>query len=97
MSRPVNSVRDVENMIVFSTPDGSIVRVKDIARVVKEYPDPTSYITNNGTKSLLLSVSMKDGNNIVEMGKQVQEKLDEFQKTLPADVNVFKSPTSLRW
>lgn len=90
VSRPVNSVRDVENMIVFSTPDGSIVRVKDIARVVKEYPDPTSYITNNGAKSLLLSVSMKDGNNIVEMGKQVQEKLDEFQKTLPADVNVFK-------
>lgn len=57
VSRPVNSVRDVENMIVFSTPDGSIVRVKDIARVVKEYPDPTSYITNNGAKSLLLSVS----------------------------------------
>lgn len=90
VSRPVDSARDVENMIVFSTPSGSVVRVKDIARVEKEYPDPTSYITNNGAKSLLLSVSMKDGNNIVEMGKEVQAKLDEFQSTLPADVNVFK-------
>ena len=45
VSRPVNSMRDVENMIVFSTPSGSIVRVKDIARVVKEYPEPSSYIT----------------------------------------------------
>lgn len=90
VSRPVDSARDVENMIVFSTPSGSVVRVKDIARVVKEYPDPTSYITNNGAKTLLLSVSMKEGNNIVEMGKEVQAKLDEFQSTLPADVNVFK-------
>lgn len=61
-------------MIVFSTPSGSVVRVKDIARVVKEYPDPSSYITNNGAKTLLLSVSMKEGNNIVEMGKEVQAK-----------------------
>lgn len=90
VSRPVDSTRDVENMIIFSTPDGSTVRVKDIARVVKEYPEASSYITNNGAKTLLLSVSMKDGNNIVEMGKEVQAQLDEFQSTLPPDVNVFK-------
>lgn len=90
VSRPVNSVYDVENMIVMSTPEGQIIRVKDIAKVVKEYPEPDSYITNNGSKSLLLSVSMKDGNNIVEMGRQVQEKLDLFQSTLPPGVDVFK-------
>lgn len=90
VSRPVDSTLDVENMIVFSTPDGSVIRIKDIAKVVKEYPEPSSYITNNGAKSLLLSVSMKDGNNVVEMGRQVQEKLDEFQSTLPEDVVVFK-------
>ena len=90
VSRTVNSVADVENMIVLSTPGGEVVRVRDIGRVVKEYPEPTSYITNNGVKSLLLSVSMKDGHNIVEMGDEVQKVLDEFQSSIPADVEVFK-------
>lgn len=90
LSKPVNSVRDIENLIVMSTPDGSIVRVRDIARVTKEYPQASSYITNNGEKTLLLSVSMKDGNNIVAMGEEVQKVLDQFEQSLPSDVNLFK-------
>lgn len=90
VERSVNSTRDVEEMIVFSTPDGSVVRLGDIARVVKEYPEPTSYVTNNDVKCLVLSVTMKSGHNIVEMGKKVQAQLDEFEKTLPEDVNLFK-------
>lgn len=90
VSRPVGSERDIANMIVLSTPSGQVVRVSDIATVSREYPDPSSYITNNGTKSLLLSVSMKDGNNIVAMGKEVQKVLDDFEQTLPADVELFK-------
>lgn len=90
LTRPVNSVADVENLIVLSTPDGQVVRVGDIATVKKEYPKATSYITNNGVKSLLLSVSMKDGHNIVAMGEQVQRVLDDYQQTLPSDVKLFK-------
>lgn len=90
VERPVNSVQDVADMVVFSTPGGNVVRLGDVARVVREYPEPSSYITNNGAKAVLLSVSMKDGNNIVEMGQKVQLKLDEFQKTLPSDVEMFK-------
>lgn len=90
VSRTLSTVQDIENLIVLSTPEGSVVRVKDIARVVREYPDPTSYITNNGAKSLLLSVTMKEGNNIVEMGKVVQKQLDAYEKTLPEGVELFK-------
>lgn len=90
VSRAVNSARDIENMIVMSTPSGQVVKVGDIATVKREYPDPTSFITNNGVKSLLLSVSMKDGNNIVAMGAEVQKVLDEFESALPAGVDLFK-------
>jgi multidrug efflux pump subunit AcrB len=90
VSRSMNSLRDVQEMIVFSTPDGTTVRLKDVARVVKEYPTPDSYITNNGKKCLLLSVEMKKGKNIVQMGEDIYAALDEFQQTLPDDVTVFK-------
>lgn len=90
VERPVNSEQDVAEMVVMALPDGGVVRLGDIARVVREYPEPSSFITNNGTKALLLSVEMKAGNNVVEMGRDVQVKLDEFEKTLPADVELFK-------
>jgi multidrug efflux pump subunit AcrB len=86
----MNSLRDVQEMIIFTTPDGTTVRLKDVARVVREYPTPDSYIKNNGKKCLLLSVEMKKGQNIVKMGEDIYAQLDEFQKTLPDDVTVFK-------
>ena len=65
-------------------------RLKDVARVVREYPAPESYITNNGRKCLLLSVEMKKGQNIVQMGEAVKAELDRFAGTLPDDVTLFK-------
>lgn len=90
VSRSMNTLRDVQEMIVFSTPTGENVRLKDVARVVKEYPVTDSYITNNGKKCLLLSVEMKKGKNIVQMGEAVKAELDSFAETLPESVNIFK-------
>lgn len=90
VSRSMNTLRDVQEMIVLSTPDGQTVRLKDIARVVKEYPVTDSYITNNGRKCLLLSVEMKKGKNIVQMGEAVKAELDDFEATLPEGVSIFK-------
>lgn len=90
VSRSMNSLRDIQEMIIFSKPDGTTVRLKDVANVVREYPDPDSYITNNGKKCILLSVEMKKGKNIVAMGEQIYAELDDFQKTLPDDVTIFK-------
>lgn len=90
VARSVNSVADVADMIVFSSPDGSVVRLGDIAEVKKEYPDPESYITNNFDKCILLSVSMKDGYNIVEMGKEVDAQLEKARADIPDSVTLFK-------
>lgn len=90
VSRSMNTLRDVQEMIVLSTPDGQTVRLRDVARVVREYPVTDSYITNNGHKCLLLSVEMKKGKNIVQMGEAVKAELESFAETLPDDVNLFK-------
>lgn len=85
-----NGERDVAEQIVYSAPDGSVVRLKDVARVTREYPKPDKYITNNGKKCLLLSVEMRSGNNIIELGKDLNKTLDEFKQTLPKDVQIYK-------
>ena len=81
--------REVAEQIVWSDPEGHVLRVKDVARVVREYDDPDSYILNNGHRCVLLSMEMQAGNNIVEYGREVDEVLHTFiEEELPADVRV---------
>ncbi len=91
VSRSFNTVYDVQQQIVYADPKGNVVRLKDIARVTREYPQPDSYITNNGKKCLLLSVEMKQGKDIVAMGREVNRVLEEFQQEeLPSEVGIFR-------
>ena len=81
--------REVAEQIIWSDPEGHVLRVKDVARVVREYDDPDSYILNNGHRCVLLSMEMRAGFNIVEYGREVDEVLHAFiEEELPADVEV---------
>lgn len=91
VSRSLNTVNDVRQQIVYTDPQGNGVRLKDVARVVREYPVPDSYITYNGKKCLLLSVEMKKGQDIVAMGDEVNRTLDTFrEEELPGEVGIFR-------
>ena len=82
-------VNDVEQLIVYAGPDGNVVRVKDVAVVKHEYATPSTFVTNNGKKCLVLSVEMKKGRSITDMGADIKTQLEAFQKTLPKEVTMF--------
>ena len=90
VEKSLNSVYDLRQMIVYSAPDGTNIRLGDVADVRREYPEPDSYITNNGTKCLLLSVEMKKGQNIVKMGEDIDKMMAGFRQTIPDDVNIYR-------
>lgn len=89
VEKPANSVKEIKDLIILSLPTGQTVRLSDVADVRREYPEPSSWITNNGEKCMLLSIEMKPGNNVVEMGRLVEAQLKEFEKTIPNDVKLF--------
>ncbi|MCH5236322.1 MAG: efflux RND transporter permease subunit [Muribaculaceae bacterium] len=89
VARAVRNLEDVANMVVMSPPEGNLLRLRDIAEIKREYPKPESYITNNFKKCILLSIGMKDGYNVVEMGKEVQSRIDKFKESLPESVTLF--------
>lgn len=90
VAKSLNTLYDVQQQIIYTDPQGNNIRLKDVARVVKEYPQMESSITNNGKKCILLSVEMKKGQNIVKMGEDINAVLDNFQKELPQDVSLFR-------
>ncbi len=79
---------DIANQIIYSDPLGNVIRLKDVAEVKREYPDPDSYIRLNGKKCLIVSLEMLPGNNIVQYGKNVQVEIDKFINEAPSDVKV---------
>ena len=87
-----NSEEEIANQIIYSdAATGKVVRVRDIARVVREYEPMSSRIEQNGHPCMLLSMEMTPGNNVIQYGHEVDQVLDEFRANeLPADVNVTR-------
>ena len=87
-----NSEEEIANQIIFSDPvSGKVVRVRDVARVVREYDTSGGYIEQDGHRCILLSLEMNPGNNIVQYGKDVDKVLNEYRATeLPDDVTLTR-------
>ncbi len=87
-----NSEEEIANQIIFSDPvTGKVARVRDVARVVREYPPHASRIEQDGHPCVLLSMEMTPGNNVVQYGEEVDRVLDDFrQNELPSDVKITR-------
>ena len=81
---------DLAAQVVGNSRTGEAVRLGQVADLKRVWKDPTSTITVNGHRSLLLAVQMQEGNNIVEFGKQVDAKLAQASSRLPSKVKVHK-------
>ncbi|HEX2920101.1 MAG TPA: efflux RND transporter permease subunit [Bacteroidales bacterium] len=84
------SEKDLGDQIVYSDPSGNVVRLRNIATIERKYEDPDNYIRQNGRITVLLSLEMQHGNNIVDFGKDVDRAIDDFKKISSDDVIVSK-------
>ncbi len=87
-----NTVEEIASQIIFSDPvTGKVARVRDIAKVVREYDTDNGFIEQDGHPCILLSLEMSPGNNIVEYGQEVESVLSRFsEEELPADVKLTR-------
>lgn len=84
------SEKDLANEIVYSDPNGNVVRLKNIATIERRYEDPDNYIRQNGKKTILLSLEMQNGNNIVEYGAEIDKAIETFKKNASDEIEVAK-------
>lgn len=90
ISIPYQSEYEIGEQIVFTDPMGHHVRLRDIATIQRRYAEPKNYIKFNGTSTVLISMEMAPGNNIVAFGKKVEKEIEACKKTLPPDVDMHK-------
>ena len=64
-----------------------ILRLADIAEVVRENADPPSPIFRiNGKPGLGLSISMRDGGDVLALGRNIEQTMQELRATLPIGI-----------
>ena len=78
-----DNVEDIKNTIIRSD-DGQSLYLRDIAKVWRGYKDPEEQIIKvDGKIALSLSVSLKEGANVVQLGEEINLKIDELNQGLP--------------
>jgi multidrug efflux pump subunit AcrB len=84
------SVEEIQNTIVFVS-GNKLVYLRDIATVEPVYQDESHITRLNGFRSVLLTASQKDEQNIFAVSEQVNPVLDQFEKTLPSNMKLIRN------
>ncbi len=82
------SVDDLKKLII-SASRGQIVRLGDVTNIYRGYTEPRKRINKiNGKPGLAIAVNLKKGGNIIQLGKEVDEKLEEYLQVYPHGVEL---------
>ncbi len=84
------SKEEIEDQIIGISPTGDVVKVADVGEVIRRERDPSDLIRINGTPSILMSLEMQNGYNIVDFGKEIEETIASYQSEIPEDVSIEK-------
>ena len=83
------TVDDIKNTAVLTKPDGSVVRVKDLAEVKDSYLDPKTYARINVKPIVSVYVQKESKGNTIKVAKEVMEEVENIRSLLPEDVEVI--------
>ncbi len=92
----LTSPEEFEAIIVRETPDGGIVRVKDVARVELGSQDYTVIGRLNGKPGAIIAVYQLPGTNAVQAAEGVTKLMSEVKKRFPQDIDYVVSLDTTR-
>ncbi len=90
-SDDIDTVEALGNIIV-STPDSAtVVYLQDVADIRRDYRDPTSFIGRyNGVEAIGIGVSNTRGANVVEIGHEIEQVLENGVSLRPVGMEVHE-------
>jgi multidrug efflux pump subunit AcrB len=88
---PTGNFESVEELrrTVLELPSGGLVYLGDIANVYRDYVDPPSSVARvNGMPTLALAISMRDGGDILKLGKRLEQLIPEIEARYPWGISM---------
>ncbi|MEA3489257.1 MAG: efflux RND transporter permease subunit [Candidatus Omnitrophota bacterium] len=82
------SIDDIKNTVVMSLPDGSTVKVRDLADVKDSYLESKTYARINIKPIISVYVQKESKANTILVAKTILEEIENLKLLLPDDVEV---------
>ena len=82
----LSSVSQFENIVIRAGQDGSIIRLKDVARVSLEAQSYNTESGINGGNAAVMDVYMLPGANALEVAENVKKEMKEIAKSFPEGI-----------
>ena len=90
-SGAVNSVAEIENVVVSAGSSSDIIYLRDIATVRRAYKDPPQSIVRfNGKPAISIGVSNVLGTNVVKMGQGIEQALLDSESRRPLGMELHE-------
>ncbi len=82
---------DFENLLIRGGPAGTLVFLKDIAKVRRDFIDPPSTtLRYDGDQAVGIGISTVSGGNVVVMGQAVERRVAELAPRIPLGMKLNK-------
>ena len=82
----LKAVEEFENIIVKSNPNGSNVKLKDVARVELGAEMYSSSATIGGADAAMISIAQLPEANTIQLVDRIEAKMEELSKSFPSDM-----------
>jgi len=87
----LKTVEEFENVVLRATPDGAVVRLRDVARVELGAENLTVRSVLSGRPGAGMGIVLADGANAVQVAEAVKAKVAELQPLFPNQMQTFVS------
>jgi multidrug efflux pump subunit AcrB len=89
-SGAIDSVEAIGNLLLPSTIATRQVYLKDIAKISRSYVEvPDQLIYHDGQAALTIGISIVSGGNVVQIGKSVEQKIDDISQLIPVGLQLL--------
>ena len=82
----LSTVADFENIVVRTNPDGSVLRLRDVARIELGAANLDRDTRLNGGPAAAIAIYQTPGANAINTLKAVRERIEDAQKRFPEDL-----------
>ncbi len=81
------SIADIENIGIITTPQGSIIKLKEIARVRDSFLEPTNYARTNIEPVVSIYIQKESTANTIQVVSNIQKEIERLKRRL--NKNIF--------
>ncbi|MFC1549072.1 efflux RND transporter permease subunit [Candidatus Omnitrophota bacterium] len=83
------TVDDIKNTVVMTKPDGSAIRVKDLAQVKDSYMEAKSYARINIRPIVSVYVQKESKANTIKAAETILKEIEALKEILPEDIEII--------